>query len=83
MPTKKLSQKDRTALERLGKKIANIILKDLGYKSLDAFSLEFHDEIAKPTLYQLCEGKRDLKLSTLLGLSRALEVPLSSLLKGV
>jgi len=81
MPTKKLSKADRHAFEGLGKKIRALILKERGYKSLDAFALEFHDEITKPTLYELCEGKRDLKLSTLLGLSRALEVPVSELLK--
>lgn len=83
MPTKRLNSADRRALEKLGKRIEKIILKDRAFKSLDAFSLQFHDEITKPTLYQLCEGKRDMKLSTLLGLSRALEIPASELLKGL
>jgi hypothetical protein len=52
-----------------------------GYKSLDAFSLEYHDLIAKPTLYQICDGKRDMKISTLLRLAKALEVDIESLLK--
>lgn len=81
MATKRLNRADRRTLEALGKKIETIILKEKGYKSLDSFSLEFHEEIAKPTLYQLCEGKRDMKLSTLMGLSRALNIPVSDLLK--
>ena len=81
MVTKKINRADRRTLEALGKRIETIILKEKGYKSLDAFSLDFHEEIAKPTLYQLCDGKRDMKLSTLFGLSRALDVPISDLLK--
>ncbi len=81
MATKRLNRADRRILEALGKRIETIILKDKGYKSLDAFSLEFYEEIAKPTLYQLCDGKRDMKLSTLIGLSRALDIPMSDLLK--
>ena len=69
MATKRLKKEDRERIKALGKRIEKIILKEKGYKSLDAFSLEFHDEITKPTLYQLCEGKRDMKFSTLLGLS--------------
>lgn len=83
MPTKRLSRANRQKLESLGKRIEALILKERGYTSLDAFSLEFHDEITKPTLYQLCEGKRDMKISTLFGLSRALGVSASELLKGL
>lgn len=83
MPTKRLSRAYRQKLETLGKRIETLILKEGGYKSLDAFSLQFHDEITKPTLYQLCEGKRDMKISTLFGLSKALDVPVSELLKGL
>lgn len=46
-----------------------------------AGNTEFHDEITKPTLYQLCDDKRDMKFSTLLGLSRALEVSVCDLLR--
>lgn len=74
MPTKKLSRENRIFLKNLGIKIKTIILKEKGYKSLDAFSLEFHDEVSKPTLYQIADGKRDLKISTLLDLCRALDV---------
>ena len=81
MPTKRLSRADRRTLEALGKRIEAIILKEKGYKSLDAFSLACHDGVAKPTLYQLCEGKRDMKLSTLMGLSRVQDISLSDLLK--
>ena len=83
MPTKKLNRADRRTLETLGKRIESIILKEKGYKSLDAFSLAFHEEIAKPTLYELCDGRRDMKLSTLLGLSRALDLTVADLLKGL
>ncbi len=83
MPTKRLSAANRQKLKALGKRIETIILKERGYTSLDAFSLEFHDEITKPTLYQLCEGKRDMKISTLFGLSRALEIPANELLRGL
>lgn len=83
MPTKRLIKQDREYLRALGKKIEKIILKDRGYKSLDAFALDFHDEVTKPTLYQLCAGKRDMKLSTLLGLSRAMEISADDLLRGL
>ena len=83
MPTKRLKKEDKDKIKNLGRRIEKIILKEKGYTSLDAFSLEFHDEITKPTLYQLCEGKRDMKFSTLLGLSRALEISLEDLLKGL
>ena len=81
MPTKKLSRLDKTYLEKLGKKIRKIILVDLKYSSLDAFALEHHDQITKPSLYQICDGKRDMKLSTLRGLSKALAISLEELIK--
>jgi hypothetical protein len=49
-------------------------------RSLDAFALEHYDLIAKPTLYQICAGERDMKISTLRGLAAALEVHISDLL---
>lgn len=83
MPTKPLQKADRRLLEALGKKVEKMILVDMGYSSLDAFSLEFSDEITKAILYQVCRGERDMKISTLLGLSRALGVPLGVLLAGL
>jgi len=83
MATKRLKKENRDVLKTLGQRIQKIILKEKGYKSLDAFALEFHDTIAKPTLYQLCRGERDMKFSTLLGLCRALEINLEDLLKGL
>ena len=56
------------------KEIEKIILEDMRYKSLDAFSLENHDLIAKPTLYQICQGKRDMKITTLMDLAKALKI---------
>lgn len=40
-----------------------IILEEKGNSSLDGFALEYYDLIAKPTLYQICAGKRDMKVS--------------------
>lgn len=81
MVTRKLEPANRAFLRKLGKRIEAIILKDRGYKSLDAFSLEFHDLIAKPTLYAICGGRRDMKISTLRGLANALDVPMSELIQ--
>ena len=80
MPTKKLRRSDKTFYEKLGKRLGKLILEDRGYRSLDAFSLEHHEYIAKPTLYHLVEGKRDPKLSTLRRLSEALELSLDELI---
>ncbi|NJL24997.1 MAG: hypothetical protein HC902_07370 [Calothrix sp. SM1_5_4] len=52
MATRKLSKSTQRALKALGARIETIILESNGYRSLDAFSLEYHDLIAKPTLYQ-------------------------------
>jgi DNA-binding Xre family transcriptional regulator len=71
---RRIPQQYRRALKQLGKKLKKVILKDRKYSSLDAFHLENHDVIAKPTLYDLCEGRRDMRLSTLFGLCRALEI---------
>ena len=83
MPTKKLSRNDKLFYEKLGQRVRRLILVEKGYSSLDAFALEFHDTIAKPTLYQLCDGKRDMKVSTLRGLAKALGMGLEELIKGV
>jgi hypothetical protein len=83
MPTKKLNRSDKLFYEKLGQRVRKIILIDKGYPSLDAFTLEYHDSIAKPTLYQLCDGKRDLKVSTLRGLAKALGMSLESLVAGL
>ena len=83
MATRKKSASDKVFFERLGKRVENLIRKERGYKSLDAFALAHHDSIAKPTLYQLCSGERDMKVSTLRGLARALGVSLEELIKGL
>lgn len=83
MPTRKLSKSHKRALEALGRKIEEIILEHKRYPSLDAFSLEYHDQIAKPTLYEICCGRRDMKFSTLLSLAQALETPLHELLEDI
>lgn len=83
MVTRKLKAEDRAFLKRLGKKIERLILEEKGYRSLDAFALEFHDSIAKPTLYQICQGKRDMKASTMRGLAAALEMTIQELIEGV
>ncbi len=79
MVTRKLRSDDKAFLKKLGKKIEKIILEEKGYRSLDAFALEYYDLIAKPTLYQICDGKRDMKISTFRRLAEALECDLNRL----
>jgi predicted transcriptional regulator len=81
MATRKIKKDDQAFLKKLGKKIEKIILEDMNYSSLDAFSIEHHDLIAKPTLYQICQGKRDMKISTLRGLAAALGISLKNLVE--
>lgn len=81
--TKKLNKTDQLFLKNLGAKIRKIILQEKGYASLDAFALEHHDHIAKGTLYEICNGERDMKFSTLRSLCRALNVTFEGLIKGV
>lgn len=81
MPTRKINKTERELLLRIGEKVKKHILEKEKYKSLDAFSLEWHDLIAKPTLYQICEGKRDMKISTLSRLAKALGISITDLLK--
>ena len=69
-----LTNADEKYLKALGAKVRKIILSELKYPSLDKFALEYHDEITKPTLYAICEGKRDFQFSTISGLSRALKM---------
>ena len=81
MVTRKQNSGQKKALKKLGRRIEVIILKDLGYSSLDAFSIEHSDLVTKPTLYQVVYGERDMKFSTIWGLSEALEIKLETLLK--
>ena len=81
--TMKLKKIDQQFLKRLGDKTRRTILEDMGYSSLDAFALAHHDDIAKGTLYEICDGKRDMKISTLLSLSRALNTTIQSLIQGI
>jgi len=74
MSKAKLKKQDQIYLKNLGKRIREIIIEEKGYSSLDRFALEFHDQITKPTLYAICEGKRDLQFSTLSGLTKALGI---------
>lgn len=78
-----LMTSDRKYLKALGAEIKKIILTDLKYSSLDKFALEHHDQITKPTLYALCEGKRDFQFSTIVSLSRALNIHPINLLRKV
>ena len=80
--TRKLKKADQQFLKRLGNKVRKTILEDMRYSSLDAFALAHHDEIAKGTLYEICDGSRDMKLSTLRGLSRALGITVQNLIQG-
>lgn len=81
MVTRKKSASDKAYLARLGKYVENLILRERGYSSLDAFALEHHDTIAKATLYQICAGDRDMKVTTLRALAAALEIKASVLLE--
>lgn len=81
MVTRKKAASDKIFFERLGRRVESLILKDREYKSLDAFALEHHDRITKPTLYQLCAGERDMKVSTLRGLASALGISLEELIR--
>ncbi len=81
MPTKKLTKQEKSFFIDLGKRVENIIKGKMKYSSYDAFSLEHHGEIGKVTLYQICEGKRDMKVSTLLRLSKTQEVSPEELIK--
>ena len=81
MTTRKQTKEEKELLTIVAKNVRDLIFKKFKYQSLDAFSLEWHDLIAKPTLYQICDAKRDMKLSTLLRLSKALEVKIEDLLK--
>ena len=83
MVTRKSRPNDRQFLKRLGQRIEKIIIEERGYSSLDAFSLEHHDLITKPTLYHICQGKRDMKVSTLRGLAEAIGVRVGQLLEGL
>lgn len=83
MGSRRIPQVHKKAMRTLGRKIKKIILKEMRYSSLDAFHLEHHDLIAKPTLYDLCEGRRDMRMSTFFGLCRALGISPLELLKGI
>lgn len=83
MAKKSITDEDQKALNLLSKKVKKTILDELGYSSLDAFALEHHDHISKKTLYGICEASRDMQLSTLLGLARALNMDISDLVDGM
>jgi len=81
MAKNKLSKQEAQIFLRLGKRLRSLILKDLGYDSIDRFALEHHDIISKPTLYAICDGRRDFQFSTLLRLAEALGTTVQELLK--
>jgi len=81
MPSRTLEKNDKKYLVHLGKKVAHRILTELGYRSLDAFAMEHSKLITKPTLYEVCAGKRDMKVSTLRGLAKALKISYDDLVQ--
>lgn len=83
MAKNKLSKQEEQTFKRLGKNLRTLILKDLGYESLDRFALEHHDIISKPTLYAICDGERDFQFSTLLRLAKALGTNVPDLIKDI
>ena len=78
-----LKNSDEKYLKALGAEIRRIILYDLKYSSLDRFALKHYNKITKPTLYAICDGKRDFQFSTISGLSQALNINPITLLKKV
>jgi hypothetical protein len=83
LASRKIPREHKKALKTLGRKLKNIILKKRGYSSLDAFANEYHDLIAKPTLYDLCAGRRDMRMSTFFGLCRALDISPYELIRDI
>lgn len=83
MATKKLRDSDKQFYEKLGRRLGKIILQEKGYKSLDAFALEHHDLVTKPTLYQMVAGTRDVRLATFRKLADALGMPVTDLIRGL
>ena len=83
LASRKIPKQHRKALKQLGRKLQKIILDERRYSSLDAFANEFHDVIAKPTLYDLCAGRRDMRMSTFFGLCRALEISPYELIRDI
>ena len=80
MASRKLTSTEKLFLKKVGRKIQRLILDEKGYSSLDAFALEHHELIAKPTLYSICRGERDFRFSTINSLSQALGVSLIDLI---
>ena len=78
-----LTRIDKKYLKALGVEIRKIILHERKYSSLDRFALEYHENITKPTLYAICDGKRDFQFSTISGLAKALEINPIELLRKV
>ena len=83
MTKRKLRKKDRLLLKRLGRRIKRIILKERGYSSLDAFSLECGDVLSKTTLYRICDGVQDPYFLSIMKICEALDVSLIDLLNDV
>lgn len=79
MVTRKLKSSEKAYLKRLGKKVSKIILQERGYSSLDAFWLE-NDTVPKGTLYEICNGTRDFKITTFLRLASVLGMKPTELL---
>ena len=63
------------------KRVKDYILKEFKYSSLDAFALENHELVAKATLYSFCNHQRDIRLSSLSKIARALNISIGELFK--
>lgn len=66
--------------QQVGKRVADLIASR-GYPSLENFALS--NAIHKSTVHQVVRGQVDLRLSTLVRLAEALEVPLERLVGGL
>ena len=78
----KLTNGKKKLLNKLGIRIKHRICKELGYKTLGQFSTT-HPKITKSLLYEVCEGSRDIRISTLIDFCEALEMKPSELLKSI
>ena len=67
----------------ISNRIKDYILNELNYRSLDAFALENHELVAKATLYSFCKHQRDIRLSSLSKIAKALNLSMDELFKGV
>ena len=67
-----------TDKEQIGKNLKKIILAK-GYKSVEKFALE--NKIYKDIIYRIINGTRDPRFSTIIRITKALDIKIDALLK--